>query len=179
MLCYVFKFKFKCFIYPTEVHDIIYNLYVVRFWREGGQRSIAYRAVHLNTKTLIHGYCKLSIYHCRILIYFCSLYVNLTHTLPICFVYAGSVIRHYCPSVNETTLKNMGKYTTQNGGFHIHIEAKTQWPPAFRWHFLINLVKEKCCILSQFRWNMFPRVQFSIGQHWFRWGFGADQAAIH
>ena len=62
-----FKFKFKCFIYPTEVHDIIYNLYVVRFWREGRQRSIAYRAVHLNTKTLIHEYCKLSIYHSRIL----------------------------------------------------------------------------------------------------------------
>ena len=62
-----FRFKFKCFIYPTEVHDIIYNLYIVRFWREGGQRSIAYRAVHLNTKTLIHEYCKLSIYHSRIL----------------------------------------------------------------------------------------------------------------
>ena len=62
-----FEFKFKCFIYPTEVHDIIYNLYVVRFWREGGQRSIAYRAVHLNGKTLIHEYCKLSIYHSRIL----------------------------------------------------------------------------------------------------------------
>ena len=29
------KFKFKCFIFPTEIHDIIYNLYVVRFWREG------------------------------------------------------------------------------------------------------------------------------------------------
>ena len=42
-----FKFKFKCFIFPTEVHDLIYNLYVVRFWREGGQRSIAYGAVHL------------------------------------------------------------------------------------------------------------------------------------
>ena len=58
---------FKCFIYPTEVHDIIYNLYVVRLRREGGQRSIAYRAVHLNTKTLIHEYCKLLIYHSRIL----------------------------------------------------------------------------------------------------------------
>ena len=43
----IFKFKFTCFIFPTEVHDIIYNLYVVRFWREGGQRGIAYRAVHL------------------------------------------------------------------------------------------------------------------------------------
>ena len=41
------EFKFKCFIYPTEVYDIIYNLYVVHFWREGVQRSIAYRAVHL------------------------------------------------------------------------------------------------------------------------------------
>ena len=51
-----FKFKFKCFIFPTEVHDIIYNLCVVHFWREG-------RAVHLNTKTQIHEYCKLSIYH--------------------------------------------------------------------------------------------------------------------
>ena len=61
------KFKFKCFIYPTEVYDIIYNLYAVRFWREGGQRSIAYRAVHLNTKTLIHEYGKLSMYHSRIL----------------------------------------------------------------------------------------------------------------
>ena len=56
-----FKFKYKCFIFPTEVHDIIYILYVVRFWREGGQRGIAYRAVHLNTKTQIHEYCKLSI----------------------------------------------------------------------------------------------------------------------
>ena len=44
------KFKFNCFIFLTEMHDIIYNLYVVRFWREGWQTSIAYRAVHLNTK---------------------------------------------------------------------------------------------------------------------------------
>ena len=34
----------KCFIFPTEIHDIVYSLYVVRFWREGGQRSIANRA---------------------------------------------------------------------------------------------------------------------------------------
>ena len=29
-LSFYFKFKFKCFIYPTEVHDIIYNTYKVR-----------------------------------------------------------------------------------------------------------------------------------------------------
>ena len=40
--CY---WTFKCFIFPTEIHDMIYNLYVVSFWREGRQRSIAYQAV--------------------------------------------------------------------------------------------------------------------------------------
>ena len=67
-ICHLTLFKssqVKCIIFPTEVHDIIYNLYLVRFWMEGGQRSIAYRAVHLNTKTQIHEYCKLSIYHSR------------------------------------------------------------------------------------------------------------------
>ena len=44
---YKFKFKIKCFIFPTEIHNIIYNVYVVHSWREGGERSIAYRAVHL------------------------------------------------------------------------------------------------------------------------------------
>ena len=29
-----FKFKFKCFIFPSQINDIIYNFYVVRFWRE-------------------------------------------------------------------------------------------------------------------------------------------------
>ena len=54
-------------LFTQQKYMIIYNLYVVRFWREGRQRSIAYWAVHLNTKTLIHEYCKLSIYHSRIL----------------------------------------------------------------------------------------------------------------
>ena len=44
------KKKFKCFIFPTEIHDVVYNLYVAPFWKEGGQRSIAYRSVHLHTK---------------------------------------------------------------------------------------------------------------------------------
>ena len=55
--CYIrsLVFKLKCFIYPTEVHDVIYNLYVVRFWREGEQRSIAYRAVLTLCWLLISG----------------------------------------------------------------------------------------------------------------------------
>ena len=40
--------KLSSFIFPTVIHDVIYNLYVVRFWREDGQRSIAYWAVNLN-----------------------------------------------------------------------------------------------------------------------------------
>ena len=56
----MFKFKFKCFIYPTEVHDIIYNLYVVHFWRESGQRNIAYRAVHHMCPVHAHGYLAMS-----------------------------------------------------------------------------------------------------------------------
>ena len=44
------KFKFECFIFPTEMHDVVYNLYVAPLWEEGGQRSIAYRSIHLNTK---------------------------------------------------------------------------------------------------------------------------------
>ena len=39
----------KWVFFSTETHDIFYNLYV-RFWRVGGQRSIAHRAVHLNIK---------------------------------------------------------------------------------------------------------------------------------
>ena len=55
--CYIrsLVFKLKCFIYPTEVHDIIYNRYVVRFWTEGEQRSIAYRAVLTLCRLLISG----------------------------------------------------------------------------------------------------------------------------
>ena len=45
----VIKFKFKCVIFPTVMHDVIYNLYVVRFWSEDGQISMAYWAVNLNT----------------------------------------------------------------------------------------------------------------------------------
>ena len=40
----------RCSIVPTEIHDIIYNFHIVRFWGQDGQRSKAYRAVHLNTK---------------------------------------------------------------------------------------------------------------------------------
>ena len=46
-------FQFKCFIFPTEIHDIIYNLYVARFWREGGQSSIAYPAVRLKRLNIV------------------------------------------------------------------------------------------------------------------------------
>ena len=41
------QIQVQVFIFPTEIHNIIYNLYVIRFWREGGERNIAYRAVHL------------------------------------------------------------------------------------------------------------------------------------
>ena len=59
----------SCVLFSQQkfIHDIIYNLYVVHFWREGGQRSIAYWAVHLNTKhkymnTVNHRYITVEYY---------------------------------------------------------------------------------------------------------------------
>ena len=31
----------------------------------------------------------------------------------------------------------------------------------------------------KFHWSLFPRVQLTISQHWFRWWLGADQATSH
>ena len=31
----------------------------------------------------------------------------------------------------------------------------------------------------KFHWSLFPRVQLTIFQHWFRWWLGADQATSH
>ena len=54
-----------------------------------------------------------------------------------------------------------------------HIEAETKWPPFCRQHFQIH--KNVCITLK----NLFPSVQFEIGQHWFGWWLGAEQATGH
>ena len=54
-----------------------------------------------------------------------------------------------------------------------HIEAETKWPPFCRRHFQIH---KNVCITFK---NLFPSMQFEIGQHWFGWWLGAEQATGH
>ena len=60
------------------------------------------------------------------------------------------------------------------------ISPWTKWPPfwqttysnAFSWMKMIELQFE-------FHWNLFPGVQLTISQYWFRWLLGAEQVTSH
>ena len=54
-----------------------------------------------------------------------------------------------------------------------HIEAETRWPPFSRRHFQMHFLEWK------FQWSLFPMVQLTIFQHWFRLWVGAGQATSH
>ena len=61
-----------------------------------------------------------------------------------------------------------------------HIEAAKKWPPFSRPHFQMHFREWKIYRFRvRFQWNLFPRVQLTISQHWFRWWLGAGQATSH
>ena len=48
-----------------------------------------------------------------------------------------------------------------------HFGAKRRWPQSYRWHFQINAVERRCCILCKSHWNLSPWDQlivYHIGQ---------------
>ena len=61
-----------------------------------------------------------------------------------------------------------------------HIEGETKWLPFSRRHLQMHFSWMKMYELRQkFHRSLFPRVQFTVFQHWFRQWLGADQAANH
>ena len=58
--------------------------------------------------------------------------------------------------------------------------AETKWPPFSRRH-LSNVYSwmKIYRFWLKFHWTLFPMVQLTIFQHWFRWRIGAYQATSH
>ena len=54
-------------------------------------------------------------------------------------------------------------FTLQSTG--LTLEAETKWSPFGRSHFQMHFLE---CILIKFHWFLFPQVQLTICQHWFR-----------
>ena len=61
---------------------------------------------------------------------------------------------------------------THKGGCEIDAILQTIFWNALSWIKML-------WFLYTFHWNIFPRVQLTIFQHWLRWWLGADQAASH
>ena len=50
-----------------------------------------------------------------------------------------------------------------------HIGAETKWLPFSRRHFQMHFLELKCINFDwSFHWSMFPEVQLTLFQHWFR-----------
>ena len=72
----------------------------------------------------------------------------------------------------QTVWESMGPLLTYWGRDRMAAISQTTFSNAFSWmKFIVSLFI--------FPWNMLPRVQLSICQHWFRWWLGNEQATSH
>ena len=46
-------------------------------------------------------------------------------------------------------------------------------------NFRFNLLNENCCILFNFQWSLFSRVELTISHHWYRYWPDAEQMTSH
>ena len=53
-----------------------------------------------------------------------------------------------------------------------------KWPPFCRWHCHMYFMKGRL-FPFEFHWRLFPRVQWPISQHCFRWWLGTEQVTFH
>ena len=60
------------------------------------------------------------------------------------------------------------------------LRLETKWLTFYRKYFQIHFLAWKLLyFLCKFHWNLIPKVQIKICDHWFRWWLGAKQVTSH
>ena len=108
-------------------------------------------------------YVNIALPYCYIHLRICSIVILPSHiTTYYIEVYA---VYQYCPPILLHTLTHWGRDK-------MAAISQTTLSNSFSWMKMLEF-------RLKFHWSLFPRVQLTIFQHWFRWWLCADQATSH